>query len=173
MRVAFGLETAPNPADAVAEFKDLFLGELRIVLNSTKGSQEDQLRPNKLKARGIDRSFPLYANKPQKVENVLEIFNERPYVLETMLRRFTSAWASELGATVQDAAEELIRGRSLESLLDKTRGSFQLLLRAFCRYALLALCSNYGLEAIARLPSEAELQMLRVRASMARGTVLL
>ena len=157
MQVAFGLEKVPNPSDAVAEFQHAFFRELQVSLSSTSGPREDAIRWKALQARGIEKSLPLYANKPDKVATVLKVFRERSFLTDALLRLFTSAWSSELAVTVQDAAEELITGRSLESMLDKIRGSFQILLRAFCRYSILTVASNYGFEAISNLPTDGQL----------------
>ena len=160
MQVAFGLEKVPSPSDAVAEFQQAFFRELQISLSSTTGPREDALRWKSLQARGIEQSLALYANKPNKVASVLKVFRDRGYLSEALLRRFTSAWSSELVATVTEAAVELITGKSLESMLEKIRGSFQILLRAYCRFSILTVATNYGFEAISNMPTDIQLAEL-------------
>jgi len=139
LTVAFGLDKAPNPADAVNEFQDIAKTEIVVILSTTRYGGDIK----GLEKRGIIKSATFYKNSRNRSDFVVSLLSDRSYILATFLRGFTKAWASELTASVQNAAEELISGQSLQSLIERTKSSFQTLLRAYCRHIIILLCENY------------------------------
>ena len=93
-------------------------------------------------------------------KEAFNIISERCYVVDILLRNFTSVYSSRLNSYVDIVAKEQLSGTSIESFLDRVNSSYNFLLSAYSKVSIMILLRNYGLEILCRLPTDDQLKEL-------------
>jgi hypothetical protein len=124
------------------------------------GGAKGGLNKDMLLTRGITLAEPIYNAKgpPQakRADLAMAIFVDRPYLKDVLLDCFVSTWGDTLQRTVRGAALALLSGQAIKGgMLEMVRGNLRWLLEDFLKTTYLTLASDYGLEALARLPKGA------------------
>uniref|UniRef100_A0A0G4IBB0 Uncharacterized protein n=1 Tax=Chromera velia CCMP2878 TaxID=1169474 RepID=A0A0G4IBB0_9ALVE len=160
MQVAFGLESSPPEDVVVAEFRDKLLDELKQaigIMGFAVDAPDPQERFRRLGGIGLSPQLRMvYAEVDRTRMVVQQLFAERPYLVESVLGTLAAEWGRSLVKSVEEASLALSEGRSVEGLLEYTRGTMKGLLSAAARELLSNCAADFGLEALIQLPRQTE-----------------
>lgn len=174
LQCAFGLQKIPSSGDVVLEFRERYFDVLRKELPFVRHSVVES--PKSLENRGILLTKNFYSGgriTAHQIDAVMRLLMDRSYVLDALLEKFSLAWASQMTSYVEDVAKEQLSGKSLESMLDRINASFGLLLCSFVHKSIKIMCENYGLEALANLPSNESVNCAQGTPSVVRFILLI